>query len=309
MNLRKASTIFSLILIFTLFITGIVLAVQYNLAASTVDKINFTTPVPDGAQSHEGAPINILLVCEENQSANNIYILNYSPDTNVTNILIIPGNTKTPDNRILSSIMGENGAMAMVDYIKAHIGINIKYYFKFDLTAFEKIVDSLDGVSFSLPVDFKSNVAQLDAGSRLYSGEMAVMLFRFIEPADGKYDVGMKELYDGTPYARTILHSNFISELFLQKANLNYISRVPMIIEACGTRIETNITDEDITKLVADADRINIKNITKYILSGTEESSGNKFFIFNGRIKEVGVEREYTVAEKAATSFASASLR
>ena len=309
MNIRVGLTIFSVIIVCALAISGMVLAGNFNHANAEV------TPAEDPYRpestpsiSENENPVNILIVCEEAQIADDIYILNYTPETGVANMITIPGNTKTIYGTKLNTISGQKGMISLIDYIKIHFGFNIRYYFKLDYTALKHIVDAVDGVSYNLPTNFYSETTNLTAGTQVYSGDMAVALFRFRDPANGLYTQELAKYYDGTPYARTLLHTDFITTLLTQKGNVTYIPRMTQILTKCGTRIETNVTAEEWIELIAKADTISTKKITQYILSGKEESNGNQFFISNGRIKEMEVDREYTLAEVTNSIFWSTSL-
>lgn len=309
MNWRTGLTIFSIIVVCALLLSGVVLSVHFNQASTEITPApDPYVPVPTPAVSDEGNPVNILLVCEEAGVANDIYILNYTPETGVSNFLTIPGNTKTIYGTKLNSVMAEKGTIALIDYIKTNFDINIRYYFKFDYTAFQKIVDIVDGVSYNLPVAFRSETTNLDAGTQVYSGNMAVALFRFTQPTDGLYTKELEQYYDGTPYARTLLHADFMTTFLTQKGNSTYIPRMTQIVAECGTRIETNVTVDEWTAFVANADTISTKKITQYILSGTEETGGNEFFVSNGRIKEMELDREYPLSEATGSIFWSTSL-
>lgn len=309
MNWRSGLTIFSIIVVCALLFSGVVLATHFNQASTEI------TAAPDPYQqsatpsvSADENPVNILIVCEEESVANDIYILNYTPETGVSNFLTIPGNTKTIYGTKLNSVAAEKGTIALIDYIKINFGINIRYYFKFDYTAFKTIIDIVDGVSYNLPAAFRSETTNLDAGTQVYSGDMAVALFRFTHPTDGFYTKELEQYYDGTPYARTLLHADFMTTFLMQKGNATYIPRVTQMVAECGTRIETNVTLTEWTELIANADTISTKKITQYILSGTEETGGNEFFVSNGRIKEMELDREYPLSDATNSIFWSTSL-
>lgn len=310
MSWRTGLTIFSIIVICALLCSGVGLATHFNRASTEI------TAAPDPYQpmstpsvSDDENPVNILIVCEENSIANDIYVLNYTPETGVANFLIIPGNTKTIYGTKLNSVAAEKGTIALIDYLKINFNLNIRYYLKFDYTAFKTIVDSLDGVSYNLPTAFRSETTNLGAGTQVYSGDMAVALFRFTQPQGGLYTKELEQYYDGTPYARTLLHADFITALLTQKGNATYIPRITNIVAECGTRIETNITAEEWLALIAQADTVSTKKITQYILSGTEETGGNEFFVSNGRIREMELDREYPLSEATNSIFWSISLR
>ncbi len=309
MNFRVGLSIFSIIIVCALTISGMVLAVNFNHASADITpaKDPYQPDATPGVSENEN-PINILIVCEEKKIANDIFILNYTPETGVANLLTVPGNTKTIYGTKLNTISGQKGMISLIDYMKINFGFNIRYYVKFDYTALKYIIDAVDGVTYNLPADFYSETTNLKAGTQIYSGDMAVGLFRFTDPADGLYTQELAQYYDGTPFARTLLHTDFITALLTQKGNASYIPRLTQILETCGTRIETNVTAVEWTDLITKSDTISTKKITQYIMAGTEEPDGNQFFISNDRIKEMEVDREYTLAEVTNSIFWSTSL-
>lgn len=309
MNFRGGLTIFSIIIACALAVSGMILANNFNHASTDI------TPAPDlflpqntPSVSANENPVNILLLCEEEGIANDIYILNYTPETGVASFLTIPGNTKTIYGTKFNTLTREKGIISLIDYIKVNLGFNIRYYVKFDYTALKYIVDGVDGVTYHLPADFYSETTNLKAGTQTYSGDMAVALFRFTEPAEGLYTQELSQYYDGTPYARTLLHTDFITSLLTQKGNASYIPKMTEILEQCQTRIETNVTVDEWSTLISTAETINIKKLTQYILSGTEETDGKQFFISSDNIKELDGVREYLLSEVTNSIFWSSSL-
>ena len=308
MNLRKALTRFSLILTIALFISGIALIGQYNDAAEELPSFSVpvATPTNELPENNDNSPYNILIIVEEKSVANDIYILNYSPITSNYSLLLIPGHLKTSENSRINSVIDSKGTINMINYIKANLGINIKYYLKMDYTAFAKAIDLLEGVTYTISSDFTSETTNLKAGTQVYTGKMAVELFRFIDPFNKKYTKELLEFYDGTPYARTLMHGEFMFQLLLQKGNFAYIPKFTQIIAECGKRIETNLTSENVADFVAEANNISIKRIDRYILTGVETDG---YFNFNGKVKQIATAaREYTIDEVIITSFSSRSL-
>ena len=313
MNLRKILSIFCFILIFTLLITGFVLVSRYNNSESNTPIYSNvktytpsgSTPVPQINKSY-----NILVTCEEAGVADDIFILNYSPDTNNVNLLTIPGNYKTIEGIKMSATLGDKGALGLINNLKANFDLSIKYYVKFDYTAFVEIINILDGVTYAIPYDFKSATTNLSSNQSVYSGKMAVELFRFRDPFDNKYTKTMLESsYDGTQYKRTLMHADFIFALLTQKANSEYLSKIQEIITTCGKRIETNLTQKNIDKVLEDAPGIIIKRINQYIIVGVDENDLNGFFKFSNLVKEVSVsEREYELSYVVETYFKSDSI-
>ena len=314
MNLRKALMIFSVILIFTLLISGMVLVGQYNNSAGNDSGTKPIAPSTTPPRTDGISSVNILLVCEEGNSADDIYIINYMLGRNVVNLMTIPGNYRNTEGNKLSTVMGANGALGMIDNLKINFNINIRYYIKFDYTAFSKMVDILDGVNFSIPYAFKSETTNLEGGRSLYTGKMAVELFKFKDPYESRYTQEMLDSsYDGSLAKRRDLHTNFIYELLLQKGNASFISRMGKMIEECGRRIETNISEDDITELNKDAVNINIKKVNRYLLTGTDGNDLNEFFILSNRhVTEIDIEdpvnRQYDLQDTVNQFFKSGSI-
>lgn len=313
----------SFILVSALLISGTVLVVQYNRAGTHAAPI---TSFPANLSSENRiSSVNILLVCEENKIAEDIYILNYSPITQETSLLTIPGNTqiisldttdKTPRPMMIKDFMQGQGVMPLIDYIKANYGMNIRYYVRFDYGALKQIVDGLDQVPFLLPADLQSDTTNLSGAEseQNFTGKMAVELFRFTTPWNHRYSQTMldhKLNFNQTSENRTILHAKFIIALLSSKGNPNYIPKLQGILKDCGTRVSTNISAEAFTQLEQDAAKISLAKITHYILDGTWQEDKAQSFLFNNHIKKLGEDAGFSIeilSTEAQNKFLSPSI-
>jgi LCP family protein required for cell wall assembly len=312
MNFRKFCTIFSLIAIFFLTISGTILAVEYlNNDKSDASPTNTNEPgTTDNKTPTDNGPFNILLMGSETSKGYTdiIMVANYDPDKNSINLLSIPGNIKADvkdENGIkkLRSAYKSHGAEYTADLLTRMLGINFKYYMYFDYSALKKIVNSAGGVEYDLPVALISDSASsgkdinLKAGKQNYSGDMAVQLLSYKKPVNNRYTEDLLNFYDGSDYSRAKLLQSFFRVLFRQKINTEIIKNSESIFSDISKNIDTNITTQNILELVKDASNVNVQNVSAYMLSGEDQKEGFYYFVYNGRIKETDSTREYKVEE------------
>lgn len=153
------------------------------------------------------------------------------------------------------------------------IGVDCKYYMVFDYTAVKKLVNSLNGVDYDLPVTLLSDSVNLEQGKQNFNGDKAVQFLSFKSPKDNKYTDKLITFYDGSDYSRTLLLQSLFRELFKQKIKTQYITGAENIFKDISKNITTNITSADIANLVKNAKNINVQNVKTYILSGDDQKN------------------------------------
>ena len=167
MNFRKFSTIFSVIAIIFLTLSGTILAFDYwNKNDIDITPGNTNDPTTSEQPiTGKDSPFNILLLGSEDKKGYTdiIIVANYNPQSNIVSLLSIPGNIKAdvPDEngiRKLRSSYKSNGAEHTADLLTNMFNIKFKYYLYFDYSAIREVVNSLDGINYDLHADLISDV-------------------------------------------------------------------------------------------------------------------------------------------------------
>jgi len=219
-------------------------------------------------------------------------LANYNPSTAKVNLLSIPRDTKV---LIRNSIQKVNSAYAygraklFVNTISNLLQVNIQYYVCIDISVVRTIVDKLDGVDFNVPIDMNYTdrsqglYINLKKGMQHLDGNKAEQLLRFRKPGNGVYT--NMNLYNGSDLKRIETQLKFLKAIIEQKANLYYISKANDILDDVFSKLDTNMTFNDILKLASNADKLNSDSISAFKLSGDAKTQyGASYFIFNNSI-------------------------
>ena len=128
----------------------------------------------------------------------------------------------------------ENADQILIDTIKNGLDVPVHYYVKMELSATEKIIDSLGGIDFDIHMDIcysdpnQDLHIDLKKGTQHLSGEEACQLLR--------YRAG----YPDSMVGRTNIHMAFIKEFIDQKLIVENIVKAPEIFETVSENIKTN---------------------------------------------------------------------
>ena len=226
-------------------------------------------------------PINFLLLVGDKAEANTdtILLVHFNPSSGNINILSIPRDTKVdmPGLKIpkINSIYSKkNGNDLVLKTTSRLLNVDVKYYVYFNLSTFRKIIDLLGGVYINVPVnmdydDPTQNLhIHLKKGRQLLDGRKAEQYLRFRHPNPNGYTGEMKKYYDGSDLKRIEAQQQFITELVRQKANILYLPRLNKIIDTVYGNMETNITINEVTKLLKSLASFSADKVKTFTLPG-----------------------------------------
>lgn len=323
MNMRKFGTIFCIIIVVFLAISGGLLANKYFSASENTSDPNLS-PTPTGNQnpvSSDDGPYNVLIFASESAKSNTdiIMVANYDPESNLISLLSIPNNLKadvTLDNgvRKIKSCYKTNGAEATTDLISNMFNISFKYYVYLDYNTIKTIVDSQNGIEFDLPVELNSTKelsgidVSLPKGKQTLDSNKVNQFLRFTQPTGNRYSPELLSYYDGSNLSRTKMTQNLFKEYFVQKFNTQYLKDSETLYNQIKDKIVTNITLDDVKSLVAKSEDINVQRVRTYILSGTEQNQGNFYFMYDNKIKESDTDRLYNANDIINSYFKSSTF-
>lgn len=307
MNFRKFATIFCIIAVIFLAISGGLLANEY-FDTSGNDNPADASPTPANPEDNipDDGPFNILIGASETKKGDSdiLIVANYDPEKNFISLLSIPSNLKAdvPLNngvRMIKSSYKSNGAENTSDLLSSILNIRFKYYLFLDYSTLSELVDLHDGVNFDLPADLKSSRElsgidiNLTKGKQQFDGNMVNQFLRFKDPIDNRYSPELLQYYNGTNLSRTSLTQSFFNQFFLQKFNTEYLSDAERVYNQIIDKVDTNITLDNVMGFVERSKDINVQNTRLYILSGEDQKSGNNYFVYDGKINESNSTRIY----------------
>jgi LCP family protein required for cell wall assembly len=269
-------------------------------APRPVVKVNANgTPeiVPDATQQanlpdwDKKERINILLLGADTNSArqsqgevplsDTIIIATIDPATKKIGLLSIPRDLQVQipgvgvdkinaaySNGSLTSITGPGLVRATIEY---NFGIKIDYYAVVDFAGFQKIVDTLGGVTLDVPAPIKDDE---------YPGEQ-FNYTRVVFQSGLQHMNGIQALryvrtrHDDNDFARGNRQQQLLMALRQQSLSLGLITKAPQLISQLGDTVRTDLPPSDALKLAKLGTEIKSSNITSYNLLDATTSQWN----------------------------------
>ena len=193
-----------------------------------------------------------------------IMLVTFNPNTLNATIFSIPRDTYVPiscngnnSNKINSSAAG--GISCVIKTIENLIDINIDYYVKINFKGVVDLVDSLNGITVNVPIDFceqnsdrkfGKNEICLKKGEQTLNGEQALALARHRHTLP-------------TGDFQRIEHQQLLVESTLNKIkSIRSIDQIYEVLEAISKNVETNISTEEILNLYNVGKKIIFNNNT-----------------------------------------------
>lgn len=180
-----------------------------------------------------------------------ILLASYDPKNQTASLLSIPRdtyigsnpNTATASNKI--NCLYQQGPEKTVEAVSKITGIDVKYYVVIDTKALVKLVDTIGGVDFEVPIDMKyddySQKLHIDlkAGYQHLNGEQAEQVVRFRHNNDGST---YSEEYGYEDLGRMKTQRAFITEVIKQTISAKNILKIGDILDIAYESIETNLS-------------------------------------------------------------------
>ena len=162
-------------------------------------------------------------------------------------------------NGELTNVTGPGLVRATIEY---NFGIKIDYYAVVDFAGFQKIVDTLGGVTLDVPAPIKDDAYPAEnfnytrvifhSGLQHMSGQEALRYVR--------------TRHDDNDFARGNRQQQLLTALRQQSLTLGLLTQAPQLISQLGDTIRTDLPPSDALKLAKLGTEINSSNIQDYSL-------------------------------------------
>lgn len=145
----------------------------------------------------------------------------------------ITSTTYVNGQRIIALTAEEGGDQELIDVVKRNLNVNVNYYVKMDLSAVEKIIDTVGGMDFNIPEDMyyhdptQDLTIDLKGGQQHLTGSEICHMIRY-------------RRYPRSHVERMELQQKFIKEFIDQKLNAENIARAPEIFDIVADNLQTN---------------------------------------------------------------------
>lgn len=196
--------------------------------------------------------INILMLGESQGMSDTIIVASYDPKTQKASLLSIPrdtyiGNDKkntTTSDKINSLYNNGKDAKKTLDAVNKITGLDIKYYIVVDTEALIKLVDTIGGLEFNVPIDMNYTDASQDLyinlkkGWQKLTGAQVEQLVRFRHNNNGS---SYSHSYGNEDFGRMRTQREVITEIAKQTIQFKNITEIGNIVDVLSKYINTNV--------------------------------------------------------------------
>lgn len=214
-----------------------------------------------------------------------IMLTRFDLKTKDINIVSIPRDTKTEiagrkGLHKINASFAKDGPFAAVDSVRDFSKVNFDKYVAVDYNAVREIVDILGGIEIDVPFDMKYDDPtddpplhiDLKKGLQLLNGTKAMQYLRWRKFND-------KEGYKNGDLGRVNTQQNFVHELIKQTFKKENVAKLPRIIKAVFSHIETNISFDEILSLIPSMLKISPQKVHIDTIPGKEDYEKGWYFI------------------------------
>ncbi len=229
--------------------------------------------------------LQVLVLGESTGMSDTIIVASYDPKTQEAALLSIPRDTFIGDDKKHTSVYDKinslysNGdtpekTLAAVNKLT---GLDLKYYIIVDTEALQKLVDTIGGVEFDVPIDMDYDdysqdlFIHLKAGVQTLDGDQAEQLVRFRHNNDySSYSYS----YGDNDLGRMRTQRNFIIATVKQTIRMKNVTQIGNIIDIFKQYVKTNLDFNHVKDYIPYAIKINTDDIKAAQLPGTAQYLG-----------------------------------
>lgn len=229
--------------------------------------------------------LQVLVLGESTGMSDTIIVASYDPKTQEAALLSIPRDTFIGDDKKHTSVYDKinslysNGdtpekTLAAVNKLT---GLDLKYYIIVDTEALQKLVDTIGGVEFDVPIDMDYDdysqdlFIHLKAGVQTLNGDQAEQLVRFRHNNDySSYSYS----YGDNDLGRMRTQRNFIIATIKQTIRMKNVTQIGNIIDIFKQYVKTNLDFNHVKDYIPYAIKINTDDIKAAQLPGTAQYLG-----------------------------------
>lgn len=216
-----------------------------------------------------------------------IMVASYDPKTQKASLLSIPRDTFVGKNESTANSYNKINALyqTSTDKILSAVndltGLDLKYYVVVDTEALIKLVDTIGGVEFNVPIDMDYDDSSQDlhihlkAGVQVLDGEKAENVVRFRHNNDG---TSYPAEYGDNDIGRMRTQRDFINQLAKQTIQLKNIMKIGEIMDIIYEYIDTNVALSVLKDYIPYVVNFNTDNIQTGTLPGASERINGLWF-------------------------------
>jgi len=230
-----------------------------------------------------------------------IIVASYDPKTQTASMMSIPRDTFVGKNRNNAdsydkiNALYQKGIDNTLKAVNELTGMEIKYYVVVDTEALVKLVDSIGGVEYDVPIDMKyDDTSQnlhinLKKGFQKLNGEQAEHLVRFRKNNNG---TTYSTEYGDNDTGRMRTQREFLIEVLKQTIKFKNIFKIRELLDIAYKYVETNISldiAKDYVPYIIDFDTSTVRTET---LPGVNDKLGLLWFFVQNKKQTTSLMEE-----------------
>jgi len=238
-------------------------------------------------------PLQILILGESTGLSDTMIVCSYNPKTQQASMLSIPRDTFTGSSTASATYSDKLNALfsggktpeKTLEAINKITGLNIKNYILIDTEALTKLVDTIGGIEFNVPINMDyDDVTQnlhihFKAGLQTLNGEEVEELVRFRHNNDGStysFEYGIED------YGRMHTQRDLIAATAKQTIQFKNLKEIGKIIDILKEHVKTNMNLMELKDYAPYALNMNMENVKNGQLPGESKPlNGIWFFLHN----------------------------
>lgn len=236
--------------------------------------------------------LQVLILGESTGMSDTIMVASYDPKTQEAALLSIPRDTFIGDNRSSAKYYHKINALynygetpeKTLEAVNEITGLDIKYYILVDTEALIKLVDTIGGLDFDVPIDMNYDDPtqnlhiHLTAGYQKLTGAQVEQLARFRHNNDGTtYDY---DIYGGEDHGRTTTQRNIVLSIAKQTIKLKNVTEIGNIIDIFKDYVKTNMDLDSIKDYLPYVFDMNMENVKTAQIPGEDDVENGIWFFF-----------------------------
>ena len=257
--------------------------------------------------------LQVLILGESTGMSDTIIVASYDPKTQEAALLTIPRDTFTGESK--SSANYYHKINSLYNYgetpektlaaVNEITGLNIQYYIIVDTEALIKLVDTIEGLDFNVPIDMNYDDStqdlhiHLSAGYQKLNGDQVEQLVRFRHNNDGSsypfsYANGVED------HGRSKTQRDVILAIAKQTLQFKNVTEISKIIDIFKEYVDTNMDLDAIKDYVPYAVSMNMSNVKVDRIPGQDDVANGIWFFFydEEETKKVVDELFYGITEQ-----------
>ena len=236
--------------------------------------------------------LQVLILGESTGMSDTIIVASYDPKTQEASLLSIPRDTFTGENKSSAKYYHKINALynygetpeKTVEAVNEITGLNIQYYILVDTEALIKLVDTIGGLEFDVPIDMNYDDStqdlhiHLSAGYQKLNGEQVEGLVRFRHNNNGSTYPSEYGIED---HGRSRTQRNVVIALANQTLKFKNITEISNIIDILKEYVDTNLDLNAIKDYLPYATQMNMDNVKVGMLPGYDDIVNGIWYFFH----------------------------